>query len=145
MDEVKVDGKDARTDLAASADRLASASEALEKVLTKIDAQYESLNAKVDRIIATIDEAIAPRQGVEASSDMREKVARLEKENTELQAQAQRAMRKTLAPTVSVLLAKSGVEGLQLEEAVLDKALAALSVEQRIAVKAEMARAGMIG
>jgi hypothetical protein len=42
------------------------------------------------------------------------------------------------------LLAKSGAEGERLEPAALDKTLQSLSVEQRIAVKAEMARAGMI-
>ena len=54
--------------------------------------------------------------------------------------------RKTLAPFVSMLLTKSGVDdpSISADSAVLDKALATLSVEQRVAVKTEMARAGII-
>jgi hypothetical protein len=61
-----------------------------------------------------------------------------------LKAQAARLTRKTLSPFVSALLAKSGAEGERMESSAIDKTLQALSVEQRIAVKAEMARAGMI-
>jgi hypothetical protein len=45
---------------------------------------------------------------------------------------------------MSALIAKNEIEGERLDPAVLNKTLAALSVEQRIAVKAELARAGMI-
>ena len=68
----------------------------------------------------------------------------LERENSELKAQASRLGRKTLSPLTSALLSKTGVDGAALDMAVLDRALAPLSTEQRIAVKAEMARAGMI-
>jgi hypothetical protein len=55
-------------------------------------------------------------------------------------------MRKTLAPFASMLLTKSGVDdsSTSADSAVLDQALASLSVEQRVAVKTEMARAGII-
>jgi len=47
---------------------------------------------------------------------------------------------------VCSLLAKHGVgEGVQIDAGMLDRALGALSIEQRIAVKSELARAGMIG
>ena len=50
-----------------------------------------------------------------------------------------------LLPFVSALLSKNNSEpGDKLEAAALDKTLQTLSAEQRIAVKAEMARAGMI-
>ena len=125
-------------------EKLAAAAESLERVLEKIEAQYVSLNAKVDRIVAAIDECLTKAE-VTASAELQERVADLEKERDELQAQSQKGVRKTLAPMVSLLLAKSGVEaGTSVEDAVLDKALTMLSVEQRIAVKAEMARAGLI-
>ena len=70
----------------------------------------------------------------------------LEKTNQDLKAQAATARRKTLSPMVSALLAKEGVEGDALMEApIMEKALAGLSIEQRIAVKAELARAGILG
>jgi hypothetical protein len=41
-------------------------------------------------------------------------------------------------------LAKSGVEMSSVEDATVERALAGLSIEQRIAVKAELARAGVL-
>lgn len=130
----------------AAAERLATATEALDRVLGKLEAQQEVLNAKVERIVAAVEENLAQtadRQPA-AGSDLRERVMELEKSNADLKAQAARLARKTLSPVVSALLAKNEVEGERFESAVLDKTLAALSVEQRMAVKAEMARAGMI-
>jgi hypothetical protein len=133
--------------MTAAAERLASATEALDRVLGKMDAQQEMLNAKVDRIVAAVEETVAQsneRPVGSAGDELRERVAGLEKSNAELKAQAGRMARKTLSPVVSALLAKHEVEGERFEAGVLDKTLAALSVEQRMAVKTEMARAGMI-
>jgi hypothetical protein len=55
------------------------------------------------------------------------------------------AGRKTIDPVIGVLLAKSGVDVDQkLEASTLDASLATLPVEQRIAVKSQLARAGLI-
>jgi len=51
--------------------------------------------------------------------------------------------RKTLPPLVTALLGKNS-DADSVDSTALDKTLQALSVEQRIAVKAEMARAGII-
>jgi hypothetical protein len=129
--------------LEACADRLSAATEALEQVLGKLEAQYESLNQKVERIIAAVEE-----DGISAGVDAlaAQKTAELEKRNAELEAEVRRGARKTLSPVVSSLLAKGGVEaGQSLEAGVLEQALRVLSVEQRVAVKAELARAGLIG
>jgi hypothetical protein len=131
----------------AAAERLASAAEALDRVLGKLDAQQETLNAKVDRIVAAVEESIthAARQQTEGTgSELQQRVVQLEKSNADLKAQASRMARKTLSPVVSALIGKNEIEGERLDPAVLNKTLAALSVEQRIAVKAELARAGMI-
>ncbi len=132
--------------LMATAERLATAAESLDRVLGRLDAQQEALNAKVDRIVASVDEGEMEASGSdEAARQLQERVAELEKSNTELKAQAARMARKTLPPMVSAILAKSGNEnGEKIEKGVLDKTLQSLSVEQRIAVKAELARAGMI-
>jgi hypothetical protein len=135
--------------LLATAERLASAAETLDRVLEKLDSQQAALNAKVDRIAAAVeertvdvfdaaDEANWPRK-------LKERIAELEKSNNDLKGQAARLTRKTLSPLITALLSKSSVEvGDKLDSGVLDKTLQSLSVEQRIAVKAEMARAGMI-
>lgn len=141
--------------LAQAATRLAAAAESLENGLARIDAQHQELNAKVERIVAAIDESVsmgAPplrpvlAQGGDVPNEVSEltaRVADLERANADLKAQAARTSRKTMSPLVTAILAKNAV-GESTDSAVLDKALASLSVEQRMAVKAEMARAGFI-
>jgi ABC-type transporter Mla subunit MlaD len=133
--------------LMATAERLASAAESLDRVLGRLDSQQDALNAKVDRIVAAVDDhsAYEPANH-EGTRQLQERVAELEKSNSDLKAQAARMVRKTLPPMVSAILAKSGTDtgGEKIEKGVLDKTLQSLSVEQRIAVKAELARAGMI-
>jgi hypothetical protein len=132
----------------AAAERLAAATETLDRVLGKLDAQQEMLNAKVDRIVAVVEESVTQtterRQAEGTGIDLQQRVVQLEQSNADLKAQASRMARKTLSPVVSALIAKNEIEGERLDPAVLNKTLAALSVEQRIAVKAELARAGMI-
>ena len=82
-----------------------------------------------------------------ASDELRQK-------NESLRAQADRfsaqLTRKTVPPQVLTLLAKSGVTANavgpngQVDVLVLDKALEGLPVEQRIAIKSQLARAGAI-
>jgi len=148
----------------AAAERLATATETLDRVLGKLDAQQEMLNAKVDRIVAAVEEGMArdcshvsqnqgdvghpQSSGLENretwGTQLQARVAELEKSNADLKAQAARLARKTISPVVAALIGKNEVEGERMDPAVLNKTLAALSVEQRIAVKSELARAGMI-
>jgi Skp family chaperone for outer membrane proteins len=133
--------------LTAATTRLAAAAEALENAISRFDAQHQELNAKVDRIVAAIDDSIAvrlePGEPATEAGELKTRVAELERANQELKAQAARAARKTLPPLVSALLSKE-TAGDPLDSAALDKALNSLSLEQRIAVKAEMARAGLL-
>jgi hypothetical protein len=95
--------------------------------------------------VASVDETVVHPNYGEAGRQLQERVAELEKSNADLKAQAARAVRKTLPPMVSAILAKSEDSGGEkIDKSVLDKTLQSLSVEQRIAVKAELARAGMI-
>jgi predicted RNase H-like nuclease (RuvC/YqgF family) len=130
--------------LATTAERLANAAETLDRVLERLDAQQEALNAKVDRIVAAVEEGSSRREMDGSGEKLQDRVGELEKANAELKAQAARMARKTLPPMISALLGKDDGEGDKLDAAALDKTLHGLSVEQRIAVKAEMARAGMI-
>jgi hypothetical protein len=134
--------------MTAAAERLAAATETLDRVLGKLDTQQEMLNAKVDRIVAAVEESITQtteRHRAEGTgTDLQQRVVQLERSNADLKAQASRMARKTLSPVVSALIGKNEIEGERMDPAVLNKTLAALSVEQRIAVKAELARAGMI-
>ena len=136
------------TQLTESLERLSTAAQALEGALTRFDSQQEALTAKVESIVAAIDEHL-PESKQTASNDdnslgeLKERVTELERTNADLKAQAARLGRKTLSPLVSGLLAKHAGEE-EFQPAALDKALAGLPPDQRIAVKAEMARAGLI-
>ncbi len=142
------------------AGQMAQATQSLADALHNLDSQFASLHAKIDCIVAAVDDgtlqagspsrAGVARVGVEASTPgdqaLRSKVAELEKNNQNLKAQAATARRKTLSPMVSALLAKQGVDGdAVIETPIIEKALTGLSIEQRIAVKAELARAGILG
>jgi IS1 family transposase len=132
--------------LMATAERLANATETLDRVLGRLDSQQQALTAKVDRIVAAVDEHVPyePEHG-EGTRQLQERVAELEKSNSDLKAQAARMVRKTLTPMVSAILAKTTSElDEKIDKSVLNKTLQSLSVEQRIAVKSELARAGMI-
>jgi hypothetical protein len=126
------------------ADHLAQATQSLADALANLDGQFASLHAKIDRIIAAVDDGELQKspQGNEA---LHNQVAELEKSNQNLKAQAATARRRTLSPMVTGLLAKQGVDSdTQVEASIVEKALAGLSIEQRIAVKAELARAGIL-
>jgi hypothetical protein len=133
-----------------SSARLAAASEALEQTIARLDAQHNELTTKIDRMVAAVDDTAERKTLEDRVTELVGKKEELEKQNAELKAQAARAtssanMRKTLPPIVSALLAKNGLDtGDKFEVSALDKILAPLSVEQRIAVKGEMARAGVI-
>jgi anti-sigma28 factor (negative regulator of flagellin synthesis) len=108
-----------------SAKKLADAAVALQQTLAQISAQQEEISAKVAKIVAAIEDGTL---AVQAEAPARVVVA---------------AARKTLSPMVTAILAKSGIED-DKDTVALDKALSTLSPEQRIAVKSEMARAGII-
>jgi hypothetical protein len=131
-------------DMPALAGQMAQATQSLADALSNLDGQFASLHAKIDRIVAAIDEGDL-QAGPPSDAAFRSKLTALEKINHDLKAQSETARRKTLSPMVSALLAKEGVEGDALIEApIVEKALAGLSIEQRIAVKAELARAGIL-
>jgi hypothetical protein len=123
---------------------LAQATQSLATALSNLDSQFASLHAKIDRIVAAVDDGDL-QAASQPSSALHHKLAELEKANHDLKAQTAAARRKTLSPVVTALLAKEGVEGDALiETPIVEKALAGLSIEQRIAVKAELARAGIL-
>ncbi len=97
--------------LASTAEKLATAAEALDRVLGRLDAQQEALNAKVDRIVAAVEESPLELEAeagrdTEKTRQLEVRVAELEKTNGDLKAQAARMTRKTLSPLVTALLGK---------------------------------------
>ena len=129
-------------------ERMAAAAEALNTTITRLEAQHQGLSVHIERIVAVVE------QGQSDDSRLKARVAELEKSNSELRikleagagtSQSAPAARKTLPAIVTALLAKTGVEVTDaMDAAALDATLAPLSIEQRIAVKSQMAKAGLI-
>lgn len=142
-----MDNKQKTEQLIAVSQRMAEVAEALSATVATMQAQHDELSAKIERIVAAVETNAA-------ESDLRARITELEAANAELTAQVEKretrnekpaAGRKTLPPIIGALLAKSGVEVTDgMDAAALDASLTPLSIEQRIAVKSQLAKAGLI-
>jgi hypothetical protein len=134
-----------KDELGMTVERLAAAAglleQAVERLAQRQSAFAEDAEASIGRIVATVD---ARRE-----TELEEKLAAAELKIADLQARGftdlPAAGRKTLPAAMTSLLAKQGVTVDSLEAGVLDAALVSLSLEQRIAVKAQLMRAGLLG
>jgi hypothetical protein len=128
-----------------SIERLSATAAQLEKTALLIEQREAERHGDLQKIVAT---AIEP--GVEVSAreqDLERRLAAAEKQLTELRAQEEKpaSLRKTLPAATVQLLAKGGITALEsIEAGALDAALTGLSLEQRIAVKSQLLRAGAI-
>ena len=124
----------------AAIERLAGAAGLLEQAVERMSAGQAQLSAGAD---ATLERVVAT-----VETDLAVKLAAAEQRIAELEAKAApepaAAGRKTVAASAN-LAAKHGVAVDGLQAGALDAALVHLSLEQRIAVKAELMRAGMLG
>jgi len=93
----------------------------------------------VERISATVEPS--PRE-----MELTEKLAAAERELIELRAASAglNPLRRTVPSATSEMLAKHGIGEGPVDVRTLDAALAGLSLEQRIAVKSQLLRAGAI-
>lgn len=123
-------------DLNVTLERLTAAAEALERVVTRQSEVAVEAREGVARIVAEAE-----------SSQVVELTRRLSEAEAKLASLTAAAGRKTLNPGTATMLAKQGVDmgAVSLDAGAVDGALAHLSVEQRIAVKAELMRAGLLG
>lgn len=136
---------DVTQELAATAERLAAAASLLEHAAEKLAQHQTELAASagnIERVVATVDSTR------DRELDLEAKLAAAEQKIAALEARAAQPApepvsgRKTM-PAALGLLAKHGLaDGTQ--AAALDAALVHLSLEQRIAVKADLLRAGLV-
>ena len=126
-------------------DKLSAAVNLLEKTVAALEQREALMSGDVQRIVAAVE------HGAEISQrelELERKLAAAEQQIAELRAQASKAAapaRKTLPATTTQLLAKGGITSLEsIEAGALDAALAGLSLEQRIAVKAQLIRTGAL-
>jgi len=121
--------------------RLEAATTLLERTLNWLEERQAALTGEVERISATVEQS---RREVELA----EKLAAAERELSDLKAAAAPAIvaptRRTLPASTSEMLAKHGIADGPVDVRALDAALSGLSLEQRIAVKTQLLRAGAI-
>lgn len=116
-----------------------------------------TMSGQVQKIVATVEQAGwqgSPQDsfqatGTERIQELERKLHEASAQIAELRAQSgvsTRSGRKTVTAATVSLLAKQGISNLDsIEAASLDSALTALSIEQRIAVKSQLLRAGLLG
>lgn len=123
------------------AGRLEAAAELLERTLSLMVEKQSALTGEIERISATVEQS-------RREEELAEKLATAEMELAELKASSGHTLlnpqRKTVPAATSAMLAKHGISDGPVDVKTLDAALAGLSLEQRIAVKTQLLRAGAI-
>lgn len=117
-------------------ERLEAAAVLLERALSAL----EERQGEVERISATVEQS-------KRELELADKLAAAEREIAELKAGAGHEatpLRKTIPASTSEMLAKHGIGEGPVDVRTLDAALSGLSLEQRIAVKTQLLRAGAI-
>jgi predicted nucleic acid-binding Zn-ribbon protein len=125
--------------LETTVERIATAASLLEQAMQRLSERQQESELTIGRISATVEAAMEERlQAAEA------KIAQLEAGIAETIPTEGQSRRKTLPAGMASMLAKQGVTVESLEAGALDAALTGLSLEQRIAVKSQLLRAGML-
>jgi hypothetical protein len=123
------------------AERLEAATALLERALSWLEERQSTLAGEVEKISATVEQS-------RREAELAEKLASVERELAELKATASArevsSVRRTMPAGTAELLAKRGIGDGPVDVHTLDAALAGLSLEQRIAVKTQLLRAGAI-
>jgi septal ring factor EnvC (AmiA/AmiB activator) len=122
-------------------ERLEAATIALEKTLSWLEERQGELSGEVERISATVEQN-------RRETELAEKLAAVERELAEVKAastqNALNPLRRTMPAATAEMLAKHGIGDGPVDVRSLDAALSGLSLEQRIAVKTQLLRAGAI-
>jgi len=124
-------------------ERLEAATTLQEKTLSWREERQGAFSGEVEKISATVESVAAERREAEIA----ERLAAVEKELEGLKATAApllNPLRKTVPAATSEMLAKHGIGEGPVDVRTLDAALTGLSLEQRIAVKSQLLRAGAI-
>lgn len=123
--------------------RLEAAVSLFERTMALLEERQSAVAGEVQKIVAAIENN-------SRESELERKLEAAEQRIAELQAQVERGearpARRTVPASTAQFLAKQGLSSLDsMEAGALDAALTGLSLEQRIAVKAQLLRAGVLG
>jgi len=122
-------------------ERLEAAATLLERALNWLEERQGTLAGEVEKISATVEQS-------RREQELTERLSAAERELAELRSSAAQPvlaqLRKTMPASTTEMLAKHGIGEGPVDVRTLDAALIGLSLEQRIAVKAQLLRAGAI-
>jgi hypothetical protein len=124
--------------------RLEAAASLLERAAALIEQQESERTGEVRKIVAAVETS--------REAELLKKLETAEQQVAELRAQIEatseaqpKSGRRTVPAATAQFLAKQGISSLEsMEAGALDAALNGLSLEQRIAVKAQLLRAGVV-
>jgi predicted RNase H-like nuclease (RuvC/YqgF family) len=121
------------------AERLEAATTQLERTLNWLEERQDALSGEVEKISATVEQS-------RREAELAEKLAAAERELAEVKAAANpvNPLRRTMPAATAEMLAKHGIGEGPVDVHALDAALSGLSLEQRIAVKTQLLRAGAV-
>jgi hypothetical protein len=128
--------------------RLEAAATLLEKTIAWLEERQAALAGDVQKIVATVEQNGDCNR---REHELEKRLADAEAEIVELKthgvsAGASSTARRTLPAATVQLLSKQGLDDLdRVDAGSLEAALAGLSLEQRIAVKSQLMRAGSLG
>jgi hypothetical protein len=123
--------------------RMEAAASLFERTVALLEERESARSGEVQKIVAAVENS--------RESDLQRKLEAAEQQIAELKAQLESGKpapspRKTLSASAAQFLARQGLSTLEhVEAGALDAALTGLSLEQRIAVKAQLLRAGLAG
>jgi hypothetical protein len=139
------------------AERLEAAATLLERTVAWLEERQTALCGQVEKISATVEQT-------RREEELEQKLAAAEQEIAELKAAAEERssaeplhaaasqakpalspVRRTVPAATTEMLAKHGIGEGPVDVKTVDAALKGLSLEQRIAVKSQLLRAGAIG
>ena len=130
-----------KDELQAQIERLAGAAETLERLVSQHSLLAADGEASIGRIVAMVGATAESKR----EAELLERLAEAERTIAELRASAPAAVTHQNRRTLPVsLLAKQETAVGSIDTAALDAALVSLSLEQRIAVKAQLLRAGLV-
>jgi predicted RNase H-like nuclease (RuvC/YqgF family) len=144
---IERDAQEVLGTLGATVERVSAAAIQLEKTIAWLEDRHAAISGEVHHVVAAVE---LPEVPTRRETELERRLEEAENQIVELRAQASKPAalvptRKTLPAIATSLLAKQGLHGVEsIDAGTLDAALTGLSLEQRIAVKAQLMRAAAL-
>jgi len=129
--------------------RIEAAASLFERTVALLEEREAQRSGEVQKIVAAVETHQANSREIELEKKLESAEQQISELRAQIDAKAEApaaSARRTIPASTVQFLAKQGITSLESVEAgTLDGALHGLSLEQRIAVKAQLLRAGVVG